>query len=509
MEGANAMTTAPSLFAEVLAEALQTGPVAGPESLLAALEKEGSPLEALMRSDGADAIRAAIEQDFSFLRLLRMKPEAADNAAKGRWVALIRWMLATVKNWKQSEDARMKELVVALLTSGLCGGETKFWHLLPDEDTPSVEFLSALGKFAAKRQIVYDSRGTASPPIWESEFVEAFQAADTSGDWAEIADMWPRLEYVARPDALLAETVCCLARFDFSGLVRAADALRQCPLVMDMAHALSTSQLLRLASASSSERVRFCCAFTVTRRDEAVELSADEEAALSALLIHVATSPEEWRKWMAAFNTYPLRYPSLQRPLGLALARANREAALIYIDAIKLHPIQVTNPDKSRTLISECLRAFSQQASPEQRHAVWTYAHRRWSNWSFDKKKADSHLSEINRSPLDFAVFSFVCECMSPKEREDALAELKNRLQEVDLTWHSTQADCITEWNRLLSIFQPYAHVWNSAGTSKDALPDKRTYYPFDPSTSLYHRIMYRMHGNLMRPSSGKQLNNS
>lgn len=493
------MTTTKSLFADVLAEALQPGPVAAPEALLAALENEESPLEALMRSEGGDAIGMAIEQNFGFLHLLRVEPEAADSEAKGRWAALIRWVLATAKDWKQSEDARMKELVAVLLTCSRCSDHAQLWHLLPEENAPSVEFLGAVGKLVAKRQIVYGARGSGSPPIWESEFIDAFQKADVAGDWAEIADMWPRLEYVARPDVLFSEMVCCLARFDFSELVSAADALPQCPLVMALVHALSVSQQLRLAIASSSKRVRFCCAFTLTRREGAAELSADDEAALSELLVKVSASPEEWSKWLAAFNTYPLRYPLLHRPLGIALAHASHEAALAYIDSIKLHPIQLTPPDECRGFINDCLQAFSERASLEQLQAVWTYAHRRWLDWRFDTGKTDANLLEVHRSPLDFAVFSFVCECMSSDEREGALAEIQKQFQEVELTWYSSETDFTTEWNRLLSIFQPYAHAcYRTEGTSLDT----GLYSPFDLQESLYHRIMYQVQESPTRPES-------
>jgi hypothetical protein len=117
------MTATQSLFADVLAEALRPGPVAGPAALLAALENEESPLEALMHFEGGDAIGMAIEQDFGFLRHLRMEPEAADTVTKGRWAALIRWVLNTIRDWEQADDARAKALVAVLpvvATSAAC-----------------------------------------------------------------------------------------------------------------------------------------------------------------------------------------------------------------------------------------------------------------------------------------------------------------------------------------------------------------------------------------------------
>lgn len=478
----------------LIAEALQPGPAPGPTALLAALKMQDSPLEALMRAEGDDTITTAIDQDFGFLHSLRMRASIAESETKGQWAALIRWMLAATKGWKPSEDARMEKMSAALLTSWLCGGEAGFWHLLPDESAPSMEFISILGAIVAKSQTKYGALGSATPPIWESEYAEAFQKSDSDGNWADIVNMWPQLNDVFMSDPLFREMVRCLARYGFEELVRATDALQQFPSVIQVARALSASQRLRLAIASGSERVRFCCALvTVTRNVEAIALSADEEATFSKLLIKVATSPDEWHKWMVAFNTYPLRYPALQRPLGKALARAPHHAATVYIDSVSLRPINVTDADESRGLISECLRSFRQQASQEHRHAVWAYAYRRWCDWRFNTGSSDTHLFEISRSSLDFAVISYMYEYMSIEEIETALARIDSQLQRFRLTWHATETDCTTEWNRLLSLFQPYSHALELKETNEDVSPDRRIYDPFNLSNSLYHRIMFQM----------------
>lgn len=86
---------------------------------------------------------------------------------------------------------------------------------------------------------------------------------------------------------------------------------------------------------------------------------------------------------------------------------------------------------------------------------------------------------------------------MSPTERENALAEFQKQFQEVELTWYSSETDFTTEWNRLLSIFQPYAHAcYRTEGASLDS----RLYSPFDLQQSLYHRIMYRVRESSTHP---------
>lgn len=497
------MTSSPSLIVNALALALMPGQAPGPTALLTALETNDAPLKCLSGDDGTASIRAAIEEDFDFLRALRMRPSDAGSAEIERWAALMRWLITTVKDWKPSEDPAMRLLVAALVTSRMCGGDTDLWRLLADGDAPSPGFLAALSLLVSKSQVVFGVRGVGAPPIWEGEFVDAFQAADAGGNWTVIADMWPRLDYAFRPDILFTEMVRCLARYDIAGLVRAADALQQSPPIMQLAHTLAVDQRLRLAIVSTSERVRFCCAFvTVARATGARTLSSDEEAALTDLLIQVAGRSGEWRMWMAAFNRYPLRYPELHRSLGDALARSSQEAATIYIESIELYPIPTTGFDESRSFISECLRAFGRKASSDHRQAVWAQAYRRWLDWRFGAADPDTHLFEVNRAPIDFAIVSYACECMSITDRDRSVSEIQKAMSAIELIWRRSESECITEWNRLLSLFQPYAHACRIINDGSETLSNKIIYYPFDISDSLYHRIMFRMPEHLTPPMS-------
>jgi len=482
------------LIKEIVADAMQPGPQEEPTALLEALQEKGAPLKVFMRTDEDRMIEKATAQDFGFLQYLYMRSEATKRDAKKRQAALIRWILDSSKRWKENEDKGLRTLVAILLTSRRCGGEAGLWHMLPDESGPSAEFLSVLSSLVSKLQISYDIPESPEPPIWEREFVEAFKKADATCDWSEIANRWQQFSNAVWPAPLLEEMVRCLASYKLKGLVQATNSIQQSPSAMQIARMLHVSQRLRLALATDSNHIRFCCAFTtVSHQTGAEELSVDEEACLSDLLVQVSTSTDEWIKWMATFNTYPLRYPLLYRALGNALAKISQEAALTFIDTIQLHPIRVNDMDESRELISECLRAFKQQAIPEYRQALWTSAYQHWLDWRFDKNNPNTNLFEINRSPLDYAVVSYIHECQREAEREAALEKLQNQFSNVELAWHTTETTCTTEWNRLLSVYQLYVHAYKIAETGEDALPNSCIYYPSNLAGSLYHKIMFRV----------------
>lgn len=81
---------------------------------------------------------------------------------------------------------------------------------------------------------------------------------------------------------------------------------------------------------------------------------------------------------MAAFNTYPVRFPRLQRALGLALGRCPTHALEAYVGSMEL-----STSSLCRTEVAVCLRAFREIASEERRRELWTPAFDRWREWDF------------------------------------------------------------------------------------------------------------------------------
>lgn len=488
------MTTNQRLITDILTEALLPGPMGRPETILSVLNAENSPFEALMHIEDANAINMAIEQDFGPLHSLHGPSGAVNSKLKDQWTTLFRWLLFRLKSWKKVDDVRMGEFAALLLTSKLCGGQTNIWPLTPREYTPSADFITTLSTSIARLQIAYNSHGSTIPPIWENEFIETFRKADEAGDWTAIADMWPQFKHTIRANFLFTEMVRCLAHYAFDELVNATNCVKQCPLAMKIAHVLSTEQRLRLASETKSRHIQFCFIFhTVTRNYDSKKITHNDENTLSQLLINIATSPDEWNKWVKTYNKYPLRYPNIHRALGNALANTSYETAMTYINSIDLHPINAADHNESITLINECLQCFCLHAPHEHRRAVLAYAHRRWRNWSFNTNAHASYLFEVSKSQLDYAVISYASECISKSDLENILTDIQRQMLEVELIWHKDESECVTEFNRLLSIYQPYAHAFIMSTNFANTSSDTKIYYPFNPSKSLYQSIMFRL----------------
>jgi len=477
----------------ILTDARGAGDAVGPTALLASLAAVDVPFEALLSADVSEKFGNALQQDFSFLNLLRYAPDADGGSARRRCTECIRWVLGTISRWHLANDMRLEVLGAVLMTSRLCAGDVDLWRLLNDDDAPSAEFVKVLSALIAKREIAYRF-GDPSTPIWQHEFMQAFDQADATEDWNKIAAMWPRIAPAVEQGLLFPEMVRCLARFGFAQLVEAADGLKQVWLAFEIAKALPVGQRLSLAIASSSARLRFCCAFvTVSRLNGDATLGPEDQTLLTELLVAVSASMDEWLKWMQALNAYPVRYPALQRPLGSALSKISHDAGCVYIDSIELRSSGLSHPDRCRDALSVCLREFSEKASPEHRAEIWHQAYKRWNSWQFKTLTAGTYLSEINRSSLDFAVVSYARDILSARERETEIEKLQTQFIDTEQEWYRSETDIINEFNRLLSIHQIYAHAQHASDRTLDAIPDTLMYYPFDVSQMLYLRIKFRI----------------
>jgi len=81
---------------------------------------------------------------------------------------------------------------------------------------------------------------------------------------------------------------------------------------------------------------------------------------------------------------------------------------------------------------------------------------------------------------------------MDEGQRQATLSNIRQNLSKADVRWHASEVDCYNEWNRLLSLFQPYAHAMSRQERPEDALTEK-VYYLFDPTQSSYHVIQFHM----------------
>lgn len=493
----NAMMTGRDVLAEVVLEATQPGEMTEPAGLLSEIASAEKPLNALNDRDRGNDLFEALHREFLFIRPFLNAGIVPHPSDLSQWASLLRWFMAELRQWREQEDptaGKIAALFVVALSSDRVG---RFWDLLPNELHASTELIDFLSGLIGKFGVEFSTRPGSTPLIREREAVEKFNQADAQADWRVIGEIWPLFETVFSSTVVETQTVRSLYRFNFDVLIFSLIPLRQTAVGMRLAEALSDDKRLKVGIASDNPYVQFCCAFqTVSVRPRTQALLTEAQGLLTDLLVKVAADETRWAAWMHVLNTYPVRAPALQIPLGRALAAGPERAIEPYVNAMHLFgkPVNSPFPDSGRREITECLAAFRQTASEQRRAVLWKLAHERWLEWNFDEKNENSHPTAINRCDLDYAIVGYALECMDEASRETVIVSIVQEALTIDLSWHLSAVHLIATWNRLLSKLQLYVHARQVAATGGDWLPAaNQTFLPFDPRMEPYNAMKYKV----------------
>jgi hypothetical protein len=484
------MTDSTALLAAIQRAARSNGDVLPPSTLLARLASTDAR-KAISNVDLANALFAAVDDDFPLLKLVRFDgAPSVSQADQERWAALMRWTIREFVGWKDSDDQKRGRLIGLFVVTQCCDWSDNFWPELPDEIGRNAALIKALEDLISSASAEYSVRGMAKALVWEQEAAHRLELADANGDWNEIAEAWRPFQSMFLPSVILGQMVRCLYRYAFDNLVRAVQKIRRTPVCLMAAAALSVEQRLELAIAGNNSYLQFACAYeTFHDHETSKQLDPDEQQRMTELFQIVTGDSARWKAWMAVFNTYPARYPALQIPLGRVLAKASETALKAYVDSIDLYPTPA-QPEVGRRLVAACLVEFRRMATLDQRKRLWSYAHERWQSWIGEANR-DLSLFQINWSKLDYAVVGYAIECLEDKEREEVKLAIVGKMRHLSAIWHESLSRCITGWNQLLSQYQPYARATQVvAENSEDWLTETLTYRPTE-FTGSYLELMF------------------
>lgn len=466
------------LLLRVLRDAQRPGRILPPAALLNAVQLKEKPVRAISDIDMCNALFKAFEDEYSFIKVVKVTGRIQRSQDYKNLVALVRWVIKELKTWRIKKDRKYHTLTAIFIVTHSCDLHGVFWRSFPAIFVKNIDLIMALQKVIGSVEV---KMSKFPHKILETDTVNRFNLADTQGDFVKIAENWRILEEAIFPNVFQIQAVRLLYRSSLRHLVFATKSIRQTVVAMEVALALSIEQRLFLAIASDNPYIHFSCAYTtLIGRGRQIQLSPIQQKLLTKLFVKISRDRVRWKAWMIVFNHFPVRYPVLQVALGHALAVVPIYAVEDYVDSMAL----TITPLKDRGCASECLKAFRKKATLNRRKKLWTIAFKRWAEWRFGKRDNTTFLSEISCSSLDYAIVGYSIECLNKAERNQALIEITESLNFLEQRWFSSVSNCITEYNRLLSMFQPYAHALSVVG--KDWLVEAMSYQPFkEPYLSM------------------------
>ena len=475
-------------LSELIEEASRRVDPAGPVFTISALSNMPDPFFV----DDADiveqtALIEAYQADFGAIdkyRCLNRPLEAEDREV---WIDRLAWLLVSLEAMKETRPAAPLFLAI-LQTAAAFKDFGPVWDMIP-ESYYTVNLLDRVSSIVADLRFVID-QNTPGIPIWEHEAVDCFLKAEAEENWSAIESSWRTIISAILPNSYVCQTVACLNATE-SGQQALAKALDKTESILSIAEAgssMTPRQIAHVAVYSTSKKTRFGLVQSLSYNQPRGELlEEDTTNILASLFRTIQNDPGEWKKWMQAFNRYPVRTLCLQPALGASMIKSSPDIKSSYIKAIALHEYH----GKCRKAVTICLSAFQEQASPDERKNMWYIAFRRWDEWNFGLSHAENCLTCMAVSDLDFALIGYFVECLSQSalshELEVAYSALSNCLN----TWHKDRGAYNTEWFRALSRWQ--IMIYASAvrnGEQPWELP-KQYFLPFHSKSNRYAAMTY------------------
>lgn len=373
------------------------------------------------------------------------------------------WTVKALADWDPHEDRSRLRIEAALISVVAWDASGGFWEAVRPRLHGRRFTIAALEVVLRGRAL--QVHVPDETPVWEREHLHAMEQAERAGDWAELGQRARAFQQLPRPDLGARQATLGLVLLDWPRLVRLADRSEGWLHGHLLMEPLPLADALRLATASRNGCVRFAALERVAYR-EVRDLLPQEETALRNLLIVLAKDANDWPRWLAMCNHYPVRHPHMQVAFGRALARSDGIALQAYVGSISLS----ISDSGIRANVTRCLSTFRAKAGAVRRFALWRAAFERWQTWDFAKHEGQS-LTSLARSALDYGVVGWLIEGEPQKLLADIERSFEDDLRMLDIRWHASLSSTVSDFFRLVSRHQVLTHATRRSVGDDDWLP--------------------------------------
>lgn len=395
------------------------------------------------------------------------------------------WTLKTLADWDPKQDPSGWRIEAALASVAAWNADGSFWEAVHSR-------LQGCRSTIAALEIVLRHRAPQThvpddTPIWEREHLYAMQAAERARDWAQLGELVRSFQRLPRPDPGAWQATLALSLLDWPRLVRLANRSESWLHGHLLMAPLPLADALRLVTASGNGYAQFVALERIACR-EVRDLLPQEETALRNLLIVLAKDVNDWPRWLAVCNQFPVRHPHMQVAFGRALARSNNPALQAYVESISLG----TSDSDIRVNVTHCLSVFRARAGTGRRRTLWRAAFERWQAWDFAKNEG-KNLTALSRSALDYGVVGWLIEGEPQKSLAEVEHSFEGDLRTLDMRWHASLSSAVSDFFRLVSRHQVLAHATRRLAGDADWLPGPSVELPAAASDEFLQR---RYHWN-------------
>lgn len=440
----------PNILENAFLEALQSSSPVSPDLLLNELKKAEDPMAFFQDDRGAypDLCKASQVslQHIDICRAQVSQEMDIPIELSTQLVGTICWLLNQIKNFEKSHENARATLAGVFETCARLSQISTFWQFVP-QDRISRDFSELIKGILGKNEFSISDEGA---PVWERELIQSIEDADHKEHWSDLSDHWSEFEHIVQPHYLHSEAARFWYAQDPRVLVEVIDGQTSMWEVLHVTKCLTAEQQLHLASLAQSNRTRFVLTkeaiFHLPKNES---LNEKQTEYLEDALSKVISDVHEWKKWMGAFNKYPVRVPQLQAALGKILSSGDNSAFRAYVESISLYH----GHNDCRVLVKDCLTVFRDNASPERRKELWKIAYDQWDRWNFGISTGDVVLTQVAWSQLDFAVIGYFVEVLDYAELEERRSTFPKVVLDLQFEWFAASVDLFHNFNHEISRF--------------------------------------------------------
>ena len=447
---------------ELVVEAIRVVDPIGPKRLLSALLGMPDPFKC---GDQAvqKVLNEAIEIDFGPDCLHRQSGKQIDESNRRIWVDRIAWLLGSMQEIK-NVHTNAAVLRAMLLTSSAFRAYGDVWSAVP-RGYYTVDLLDSMSALVATARYPLDIR-LQQVSICGRNAIDEFLQAEHKGDWSAIASSWDLVvsevnaKYHLSDGVALVEAVACLnaTKLGQKSLAAAIDKMEGILSIRAVFSTMSLSQIVNVALYSVSNRTRFVLIPILASWDIREPIGENTIKILVTVFSALQRDPDEWTKWMRAFNWHLKPAAGIQRALGASLVNSNESVKSAFVNAINLKAINLIfdfqDDVDSRDPVNKCLEEFQKHATPIEQQSMWRLSYLKWNKWNFDQANDTRPLIGIVGCDLDFAIIGYFADCLSHTELNEELGRIRKALSNCLDKWHKNQSSYNDDCLRLLSRYQ-------------------------------------------------------
>ncbi len=455
-----------------------------PSNTLTFIKNTESDIPFNFSEDEIHSIYKILESDYEVLKSFFLKRQGLIGLSyidSKELQGLINWLVKTLNNWKEIDDKNYKVLSLCLYIASIL--DENIWNYI-DNQFVTEEVENAIIGRIINFHIGLNISGN-NVPIWECEKADDFQKAVDEENWLLLADTFPALRrsfFYKNAFSFFQQQIFLFGlTFSIRKLNFALDSYDDFFSMMLMADKcdFNFKDRFKLILESNNWLWKFALLFSLELRKN-ITFSIEENELLAQVFENISLNKDLQKDWFTIFNRYLVRYYFFSKAFGIYLAKyASDDDMDVYLQSLGNDRLYCDSEKYSGdgNIVTDVFMTFDSIASDDRKNIFWKKCYQRYIKYDFGSDDEDFFMNSVCYSIFDYAVVSYLVECIDDNQRSEIHEIALKNLKEFDMEWFGSETSFISASYKYLSILQPIYHSGFVIKNEEGKLQTPNKYY--------------------------------